>query len=236
MIHKPINENGMSRGVVIGLIAGGALLLFLAGTMIRNNESKNLGKGLEYSETTGSALFKGGEDLYTIIGSDKVFTALKNDIAVFGRNTIDEYFTGSLKDIVFIVDKKSVKKNDQTISFSGAFKAQNRQTSVTIELKKNNKFYLSITGPDEENIDSTLPSNSRRNQFIGSLPIEKSGFIIDHVSSLDSFTLTITSGLDSDASLAVEELKSGLGVETLIGEPYSIITPPGTGDNPGIAE
>jgi hypothetical protein len=96
----------------------------------------------------------------------------------------------------------------------GRYGATKNRIEVTVRLLKNNRISLQITDTKtDRNIDDSLASNTQRNQFIGTLPIEKPNYVIEYVNSSDSFSVNVFDGSEYDA--AVAELKNGIGVDSI---------------------
>jgi hypothetical protein len=208
------SQSGLSRFYTIVLIlVFSTLVLYLVGLAFQSD--KDVGKGTEYTPPDSPAILSESEHLYEQLGSDYRFSALRVDLAYFARATIAEYRTGSVNEIVFKVIG-NIEKSDNTLSFNGEFSAGNTPVNIVIGLKNYDRMLVSITNKNNQtNIDSELPSNSKLNKFISTLPIDKNGYHIGYSSSDESFEVNLyisDSGLIAEAQQVIKE---GLGLETL---------------------
>jgi hypothetical protein len=96
---------------------------------------------------------------------------LAADLNFFGERTIQTYRT-SQGGNVFTLKSGVEKLDDGTLEFVGVFDKAKDELKVQLSPQKNDRLKVSITNTSNDaNIDSELPSNSKQNQFIATLPI-----------------------------------------------------------------
>lgn len=189
-----------------------------------SNSEKDLGSGQEYSSPTGPAIMNDSEELYRILDDDAQFTNLREDLAYFGRTTIGSYREGKVLDVVFKVSKVESRGDD--VFFEGAFSEEKSKISGQITPLNYGKIMTSITNTTTgTEIDSTLPSNSARSLFIGSLPLDKDDYSINYSLSSDSFLVTLYETDSSLSDAAEKDIMTGLGVDNMNNTKVEYILP-----------
>jgi hypothetical protein len=211
---KNTSERGFSKAFIIAGLVVFCLIAFIVGQNI--SADKGLAKTTEYTPSDAPAVMNDSEDLYRLIDNDEQFTALREDLGVFGRKNIKNYKSNKVVDVIFGVKNKATKK-DNKISFEGKYEESKNTIAIVLTKLDNDRAYVSITDKKTKiSIDSELPSNSKRNQFIGSLPLKKDTYSISYLKATDEFFIAINSGdLATVETAALTELKSQLGVKSL---------------------
>lgn len=203
-------SGGLTRNQLLLVLVGGLLILFLFGLFNRPND-KGVGVGKEFSPSDGPALIASGEKLFEYSENATIYNTIAQNIAFFARNTIAQYFDGSLKDVAFKIT--SINKEGKKIRLQGDLTDTKEKLSILVDLLNNERVYLQISSSSGASIDTLLPANSKRNQFIGSLPFKNDVFAVSYIKSTDGFMVTLfgadleKSKIDAKTYL-VEQLKN----------------------------
>jgi len=211
------------------LIAGFAALLLII--LINSLRSKDLaidvaseGTSTNYSS---QANINNGEELLKTIGDLRTYDKVSSDIFTFAQAAYEEYANQPSKVVGFRVDRK-INKKDKSITFTGRYGAVDHKISVNINLLSNRRYKISITDLKTKlNIDSDLKSNSKRNQFIGILPVSADDYSIDYDGAGDGFIISLypeeSTRLNEAYTAAESRILSGLGIGSLSDEKVDII-------------
>jgi len=212
------NEQGIARIYILAAIVVGVLTLFIIG-LIQSND-RGVGTGDEYSPPNGPAIMNNSEEVYRLV-DDTQFSQLRTDLAYFARDTMETYKSGKTVDVIFVVGK-SITKNNQNISFEGKFKESKDTISVSITREGKSRIKSTILNKKSRvSIDNKLPSNSKRNQYIATLPIDNDDYAIEYDTASDSFVITIYT--ISDTVNPTARLMESLGLKNLEEEKVNII-------------
>jgi hypothetical protein len=216
------NQKGATRIYLLAAIIAATIVLFIIGT-IRNSDNR-VGTGVEYTPSDGPAIMNESEDLYRLINNDSQFNYLKEDLAYFGRATIDDYTSGKEPGVIFVVDKNA-RKNGEQITFEGKFEKSKDTIVVTITKLHNGRIKSSVVNKKtNKNLDAELPSNSKRNQYVGSLPLAKDGFTVGFLEKSDEFFITLDGvSVSTEQSAAISELTTVLGIQDLSNENVTFV-------------
>lgn len=180
----------------------------------------------EYS--SGFTYISNGQDLESVLGSNVQYLALSQDLDVFADKGLGAGPTTEDHTNVFVINNRAGKKNN-VISFSGEYEAPRGEVKVTIKQLKNNRLSVSITSnKDNTNIDSQLPSNSKKNKFITSLPIVGQDYGIYYYSDTDKISIEIFGDYTLEKrEAALNDLRDYLGGVPLVEQDYDLYyTPP----------
>lgn len=198
------------------------------------NKSKSIDVAPEGTVTDFSthASIVDGQELLQQMGSLDAFEALERDLHVFGRAAYEAYKTDPSRVVGFKIASKITKK-DTVITFEGKFGSSDNRVAVKITILKNNRITVSVLDTQTNlNIDSSLASNSKRNQFIGRLPATNNSYEIDYLKASDSFLITLYDGTNRQA--AEKALADGLGVPNLSTIKYEMLIPSSAGEGEGV--
>jgi hypothetical protein len=197
--------------ILAGLVVCSIFLAYLG--YLRNSD-RGVGTSVEFSQPAGPAIMNNSEVLYNNINSDARFTKLRDDIAYFGRSTINTYRTGEVIDIVFVVTASKVE-ND-VITFEGYYEENKDNIIASVTIKNFDQIYTTLTNSvNDANIDSELPSNTTFNQFVGSLPITKDYYNITYDPATGSIIVTLYTRDTKLADAADTDIINALGVTSL---------------------
>lgn len=142
---------------------------------------------------------------------------LRDDLAFYARSIYpDKYNPEKQPAVVFNVSGAPVQ-SEKSLEFSGGYEKVKGKFSVKVELLKNGRIKTSIVDTKtNHNIDSELPSNSKQNQFIASLPITTDGYRVSFSGIGEETKITIRLNDSSELS-RVEALNS---VEAAMGSDF----------------
>lgn len=198
------------RFLVLSGLAIVTLILFIVGTSMSSD--RGIGTGKEYSPPNGPATMAASEELYRKLSNNIRFTALREDLAFFGRTTIADYRSGKFAEVVFAISSE-ISQNNNTLTFSGKFEKSKDKITVVIDPLKFERMKVSITNNKTKvNIDNELPSNSKENQFIASLPIDGDGYRIGYISEEKSYEINILRRESALVEIANKKLVESLGI------------------------
>jgi hypothetical protein len=223
----------MSRSKLL-LILGLVVLAVLGLSFFSPGSSNKIdGPPPESSEIdySNQAKIVDGEELFDLIGGPDAYDYFSKDLQLFAKTAYPEYKDEPTKIIGFKINSV-LKKEGDTIIFDGRFGSVENRIDARIQLLKNNRIKTSLTDVKTKlNIDSELPSNNKRDQFIGGLPLITGAFEIEYLGSSDSFLLTIYDGVSKPA--AEKALTDGLGISDLSAESYNTFIPTSAGEGEG---
>jgi hypothetical protein len=222
MKHIHRNQFGVSRGVTLIGLAVALIILLVVGYFV--TERQRVGVGQEYSPSDGPAIVNNSTGLYSSLGDGARFESFREDLAVFGRTSIKSYQQGKVADVIFEVGDE-IKDNENVLVFDGKFKESGDTISVTVKKLNNGRVYTTLKNTKTGfSMDASLPSNTARNQYIGTLPKDAEGYSIAYLSSTDSFFVTIT-GADMTAlqRAARDEIKQQVGEDEFKEEDVSYV-------------
>lgn len=154
---------------------------------------------------------------YLPFGSTVSNNMLRDDLAYYARSTYpDEYNPNRQPSVVFNL-ADTPKKSEKSLEFSGGYEKVKAKFDVKVELLSNGRIKTSIVDTKtNRNINSELPSNSKQNQFIASLPITTGSYRLSFSGSGDKDKITIRLNDQSEQS-RVEALSS---IEAAMGDDF----------------
>ena len=163
---------------------------------------------LDYSS---SAVLINDEELLDSLDSLQSYDFLRKDIFAFGKSQYEPYKTGSKKTIGFAIEKKSIAKNGSNVSFEGKFGSSPNKINITVKLLRSFRLKVSIIDTKTgSNIDSELPSNTKLNQFIGSLPYETANYSIVYSDTKYKVVVRLNSFSSALQNEALEYIRSAV--------------------------
>src|SRR5690606_4381583 len=113
-----------------------------------------------------------GDRLFEVMANLEQYQAFTEDLFVFATKNYEEYGDLSDKLVGFEIGEDLAKEGD-VVKFSGRYGSVRNEIDIRIKLLNHGRINSSITDTKtSRNMDSELSSNTKRNQFIGSLPIE----------------------------------------------------------------
>ncbi|MFZ1323698.1 MAG: hypothetical protein WAQ57_00875 [Candidatus Saccharimonadales bacterium] len=131
-------------------------------------------------------------NLASQLGGLNQYISLTEDMHVFATKSFPVY-TEDTKRIVGFKPSKASVKAAYVVSLSGRFGASKDKIEIKVTLLKNDRIKTSITNTRTgKNYDSELPSNTKTNQFLATLPIEENDYRIDYQRTVNGGGVTIT--------------------------------------------
>ncbi len=202
--------------------------LFVAGSLLKS-DSLDIDKAEEGTNADYStqANIENGEELIHALKSVRTFEALSADIRTFAVTAYEIYSEKPTGVVGFIVTS-DIKNDNNDINFEGRYGAVSNRIAIKISLLSNQRFSLSITDTKTGlSFDQYLVSNSKRNQFIGTLPKTGEDFAIDYDGDGDGFIISLypTEGakISQAYANAADQIKTALGTDNLDNERLNII-------------
>lgn len=194
--------------VVIGLVMLAiSVLLFWLGS--RPNP---MDTGGDLPAKDSGAFLIYDNNVFHPFSADLVDNFIMDDIAYFARQNIKDKYDPDKNPLVAVEVKEYEPVKDNKMSFKGKFDKVKGDVMVSAERLAYDRVKVSITWNDI-NIDAQLPSASKRNKFILTLPLEKKSYSIVYSPTSDSFRVVhkTLDGNPMDDAKAL--LKSELGDE-----------------------
>lgn len=152
-------------------------------------------------------------ELFRALGSLDRLDFMAADLYVFAKANYAKYIFQDAPIIGFKLN--SVEKNNTEVRFTGRFGASSDSIKVTANLTSKDRLVsviedtaLGITFKDE------LPSNSARNIYIGSMPVNGNGYTIDYDNTSTAFTIYVYNNPDN-YYVALDAIRAGLRVNDL---------------------
>jgi cell division protein FtsB len=207
--------------ILVALFVVGLLLVIFSFSQSSRNSDRDVGVGPEYVEANGPALLSNSASLYRMIDDAEQFSALTQDIASFARSTLNY---SEADEVLFEVT--SSESTDGAVRIEGVFTRTGETIQANVELKPYSQIYVVFSLDGQEYVDT--PSNSSRNQFIASLPINRSNYYIDYTEASGFFTITLYTNSATARQAAINEIEKGIG-EKLENNQYSVFVPPSAG-------
>lgn len=216
--------------IIISFLILASLFLYWAGSRQPSIDEPAEGSDADYSTMSN---VQNGEDLVQQLGSLEAYDALSQDLHTFGKTAFPAYSEDEQKVVGFEVTSK-INKDRERVSFEGKYGSTKNTIRVQVTLLKNFRITSSITDTKTKlNIDSQLPSNSKTNQYVGSLPLQTNSYAIDFSTSDEYFALTIYDGTAATEAAAKKALQDGTGVTDLSTINYRVIIPSSGGEGEG---
>lgn len=195
--------------MLIGILAA-IIILAIIGARQRNGRTS----GVEYVSPTSGAYLVYEDAAYLPLKTIDANNMLRADVAYFARKLFDSYNPSKQPAVKFNVAKKPSSTNG-VLMFRGRFEKARSGITIRVSELANNRIKTSIkidkTG---ENADSELPSNSKRNVFIRSLPLINNDYRIYYALDTEKITVRLYGEYSDDkkqASLA--KIRDALGTD-----------------------
>ena len=185
MIDKLLKN---SRLLIILFFVFSTALILLVTLGQKNTKSST---GGEYSPTNDVAYFVDSTNLYKALGGRR-FNYLQLDL----RAHFNDIVKGYNKPVNFSV--ASVITNDKTITIEGKYQDKVGNTKIEVKLLNNERIDVVMVTGKKSNRD-ILPSNSKINRYISTLPITGPDYTIDFLLSDNTIVISI---YDRDPAIA----------------------------------
>ena len=191
------------------------------------NETKQFNDriGLEYISPDSAAITLKDNESFSAGDNNTTDSILDKDLAYFARHSYKEYDPKINPKVIFdVVSKTNVDTNK--IKLVGKFRLTKEEVTVALEITNYGRINSSIIATKtKRTLDTELPSNNSRDQFIGKLPVYGGDFIIDYNPMTDIIYANLYSQSVATKTEVFNMLKAGLKKETLTDSEYSINYP-----------
>jgi len=168
----------------------------------------------------------GGEELFKLVAGGKRYDSLSEDLYVFGSTAYEEYKKDDVEVIGFTLSSE-VKKESDTVTFSGEFGSSSNTVTVSLELLKNSRLKSSITDTKTKlNIDQKLPSNSKFNSYIAKLPIIGDGYTAGYSASDGKISIQLDDRDPALSQRAFDDIQKEVDDGSYDSKQIQIIFPP----------
>jgi hypothetical protein len=160
----------------------------------------------EFISPDGLAVMENDEAVASELTSAE-YRQLREDAKFFAVNYIDTYKRLD-KEIVFRFN--SFSKEENVFTFDGQYKDDKRKVIIKSTKAKNERLF-SVFSVDNETYFETLPSQSRRNKYISTLPVqEQTSYLIEYDIAREVFVLKLFRIETGESALASIEGSTGI--------------------------
>lgn len=168
-----------------------------------------------------SANIHEGLDLLKVIGASR-FNQFSRDLFVFAKDNYKQYQSDKVVGFMLI---SPIKQSGEFVSFKGRYGSVSNKIDISLELKNNDRLRTSITDTkNKTNIDDKLPSNTRLNQYVATLPINEGDYLVQYKPVDDIIEITLFLREPLLANEVVLRIKESVGDE-LTDDKYRITFP-----------
>jgi hypothetical protein len=184
------NNNRLVIIATAALLVVGILLLIISSSVFNRQSVDDFPEDGAGIDITSQALIVNGEELLDSLGSAAALENYSKDLYSFGITAYEPYRNNETDLVGFEVLK--VENAEDEILVTGKYGSSNNEIYSTIKPLKHNRLNVSITDTKTElNIDDVLPSNTKLNSFIGTLPVRGTNYEIDYFSDSDAFFINV---------------------------------------------
>lgn len=225
MIDKLLQNKKLLAGIYIGV----GLILIIAVLLGRGNGKTNTGG--DYSPNNNVAYFVDSSELYKAVGSRR-FNYLQLDLRAHFNDIIKDYN----KPVNFTVT--SVVAKQGTVVIEGSYQAKLGKTIIEVKLLNNERLDVTIGSGKKSNHD-ILPSNSKINKYIASLPITGPDYTIDFLLSDNTIVISIFDRDPAISERALATIVQAVGKEEANKQQITVSFPSNfdtSQDNSGVAD
>jgi len=197
------------------LVLAGAAVVIILVIIFGSQKNAGIKPGGEYISPDTPAFLVYKKDTYKPLSTNGANNLLAKDMAYFARTKFPAYDPEKQPGITFTLTSDPVKNNG-TVEFEGKYEKVKDVIKVSVTELENNRIKTSITNTKTgTNMDSELPSNSKTNTFIGSLPVFTNDYLVYY--SLTTNKITVLLYGDYNEARKAEALKV---VSDALGIPY----------------
>jgi hypothetical protein len=190
------------------------LLFVILSISVSQDRDRNVGTGPEYSDPSGPALLSNATQLYEDLADPAHYRAIAEDIGFFAQTN----FIPLENNDSFVYNVKNYTIEGQELQMSGLINDRKEDFIVTVELLNFGKIKSTISAEGWVSVDDKLPSASKENWFIGSLPIENADFTIDYFTDSEQFVIQSFTTDETVVDRATKVIEDGLGRKLAIKE------------------
>ncbi|MCA9347171.1 hypothetical protein KC930_01160 [Candidatus Saccharibacteria bacterium] len=154
---------------------------------------------------------------------------LRDDVAYFARKTMkDKYDNGKNVAVVFNVSSESSNDSTGEITLAGKFDKSKDKITIIASRTSNDRIKNHINNDSKNtSIDSELPSASKLNAFIATLPYQASNYYIEYIAKDSTINLLMGEKDPVAFQEAQNLIKDKTGVDDLSTISYSYSYPTG---------
>lgn len=188
----------------------------------------------EYISPDSPAFLLYKKQSFSPLSSQEANNQLAADIAFFARHNYPVYDPNQQPAVVFNETKSPDKSGDE-FQLLGRYEKIKNDIKISVKELSNNRIKTSITDSKTGvNIDSQLPSNSKENVYISTLPVFTADYRIYYSQDTEKITILLYDGYsDGKKSSAVGVIAGALGDSYINDEHldlyYSVPAPTGIG-------
>jgi hypothetical protein len=178
----------------------------------------------ENPNSAEQAILTGGEVVFKEIQDVQTYERLSHELYVFGKTAFSHYFDAG-NPMGFKIE--STVREGEKIMLTGRYGQSDNQIQISFVKLNDNQITISITDLETGlNFDPYLASNQLKNQLIGKLPIDETGYSIRYLEDRDTFVIN-TFNDPTNYTKAVGVIQDSLGDELFS---YQKIVRYGAGD------
>lgn len=224
MIHTLLTNKKIRAVLVVSAIVYVLVFVFISLRSPGNSVDDIPEEGTSQDYSTHARIVD-GEDLFEIIDGDKRYDSLSRDLFVFGERAYSAYQSDETKVIGFQVIKVG-ELLDQKLTIEGKYGSSKNTIVINVVILKNDRISTSITDTKTKfNIDSKLPSNTKLNQFIASLPRDYDGFVAEYARNIDKVVLFLNERDPESDSSAYTEMEKVINDGSYDRDRFQLIFP-----------
>lgn len=187
-------------------------------------------KTTEYIQQDSPVAISNGSEVYSVIG-DRRYLNFRADLRALA-NSVKVSDPLSTFEVTKVT---SSNKSGGSVSFEGRFNGEKDRYSFEIQTRNNDRMEIKAIKIDsKQDVSETLPSNSKMNKYIATLPTEGTDYSINYVLNDGSFVIQLFSDTVATREKAAKELQEGIGVSSLATISYSYFFPTNIEDDPAV--
>ncbi len=234
--QNKLQELATPRNIVIAVVLIFVVLPIIIFAITRRGPGlDSLPEDSSESDYTKVANIHDGLPLMRQLEGANRYNAFARDLFVYAKNNIEGY--KNVQKVVGFQLISDIKKSDNKITFDGEYGSSRDDYAIEIELLGNDRMKVSLVNKSSKtNDDQNLPSNSKLNQYIASLPQFGKNYDVEYIKSSDKMSIRIYSNEPATVDQAVAEILEKTG-ETELSPDWSemslpLPTPESTTSNP----
>lgn len=204
--------------IIIGIFVGIFALVLIVVLMSPGPPEES--KATEFLQEDAPVTIENGDELFAFLGEPR-FAKFRVNLASIHKNRSSEQALVSFK------IEKVTNKDEQkgSISLEGKFNDSSDIYVIQLTKQPNNQLAIKASVKGQEIDNSALPANSKRANYIITLPIDRTSYSIDYSAESDEFILQMFDDTEQNRAAAANELLTGLGVQSLEGVNYRFFYP-----------
>lgn len=235
-MFRKIRQSFADNPLVYAVLAVVILIVFAALVLLLNgNTTPKPKEGTDLPTYNSGAFMVYNKAPYLPLKSASSNSLLRDDLSYFARSTYPKVYGSQSQTAVVFNIAPSPILNGNTITFSGSFDKIDASFSVKVEQLNNEMIKTSIINTKTKyNSDSSLPSNSKKNQFIGGLPHVTTNYDMSYSTDQEKIIIYLASNSETFQKEALDYIKEAIGDDFIDDSYITIFYPDIAPDSPRI--